>query len=114
MSWYGNKNELLDFAGWINSETKLLRTPEDAIDLVRRPWLWENEHSAYALWKTLPTESLEARNRVVSAASQCEKVTDEFIREIEDLSESELGSSSPFTDLCIRLVLGHTPSRKRG
>lgn len=113
MSWYSNQSELLDFAGWINSETKLLRTPQDVIDLLRRPWLWDNEHSAYALWKTLPPDSREARGRVVNAASQCEKITDELIQEIESLADREAGSASSFTELCMRLVLGPLPLQKR-
>lgn len=113
MSWYSNQNELLELAAWLDGAVGAFLEPSDVISFFRQPWSWDNEHTAFNLWKSLPEDAELARVRVVLAASNRVAIDSDFIREVESLIPLDLGRPSSFTESCIRLVLGHLPILER-
>lgn len=113
MSWYSNQSELIELADWLDGAAGAFLEPADVISLFRQPWKWDNEHTAFNFWKSLPADAELARMKVVFAAANRVRIDSDFIREVEDLVPTDLGLPSSFTDSCIRLVLGHLPILER-
>ena len=110
MNWYRDTELCLGLCEWLNFECVMFHDAGNAIDMLRKPYRWHREYTAWQLWSEVPANCPRSREMVVVAVIEGAEIDSHFAVKVrESYKREQCGSKHhSFPQRFFNLVFGCT------